>query len=61
MKKVELTMVRDNDLDLLMKLADVVLDSDDAKAYCRGLGTTPKKLEAVLARCNKMLYQHYFS
>lgn len=34
---------------LLVALANVVLDSDDARNYCRGLGTTPKKLEKAVA------------
>ena len=51
----EKVTVSRKDLVLLIKLAEVVLDSDDAKAYCRGLNTTPKKLEAVLDHCCKQL------
>lgn len=38
---------------LLISLAEVVLDSDDAKAYCRGLGTTPKKLEKAVEKARE--------
>ena len=45
----------EDDLRLLIELANVVLDSDDAKAYCRGLNTTCYKLEEAILRCKDFL------
>lgn len=43
---------------VLCDLADAVLDSDDAGAYCKGLKTTPRQLsrlaDAVRAACGEL-------
>ena len=51
LKAGEVTVtVREEDLRNLLAIADVVLDCDYARSYCRGIGTTPKGLEAAYDR-----------
>jgi hypothetical protein len=38
------------DAAVLAALAEVVLDCDDATAFCRSVGTTKSKLEKIIAR-----------